>query len=353
MMEPIRIIVTGGTIDAKDYDFAEGRVVAFGDPAVEKIFVSGRMRTAFTKTEKPVDEDADIIVLEQKDSLNMTDEDRLRILLLCLLDSRNQILITHGTDTMVETGLVLQEHVEGKTVVLTGAMRPHAAAESDASFNVGGALIACQTLPHGVYVVMQGRVFPVDQVRKVRNSGDGYFQEVSDVKKSEKDEVREFPQAVAKIKKKWKPFPHRECIVLQLPLEARINLEPDSFPAGTKEAFYMAGYPAGSRERSCAPMNHTYMFIVEDTRSGVKGDVLVGTGNAIIDLRPFALRVLQTGVNDTWMIIVGEEFDGLETLRVLFGTGVMRDHRQQRWMRGLFLHTKESFLKPIWAAIKK
>lgn len=352
-MEPIRIIAAGGTIDAKDYDFAMGRVVAFGDPAVEKIFASGRVRTVFTKTERPVDENADILVLEQKDSLDMTEDDRLRILLLCLLDSRERILITHGTDTMVNTGLLLQKHVEGKTIVLTGAMRPNTAVETDAPFNVGGALVACQTLPHGVYVVMQGRVFPVNQVRKIRVNGSGYFQKVSSDKKHDRDTAREFPQTAAKIKKKTLFSAHRACIVLQLPLEARISTEKNNTPAGTKEAFYMAGYPDGSRERYLGPMNHTYMFVVDGSRFGIDGDVLIGTGNAIINLKPFVLRILQMGLNDIWTIVVGEELDGFGTLRVLFETNIIKDYSQQKWMRGLFLHTRESFLKPPWNALKK
>ncbi|MCX6736018.1 MAG: asparaginase domain-containing protein [Candidatus Parcubacteria bacterium] len=179
-MSTLRIIATGGTIDAEKYNFDEGKVITFGDPAVKKILKTGRVRHLNTKAViKVEDDDADIFVLPQKDSLDMTDEDRKRILDVCLLDPRERILITHGTDTMAKTGVLLAENIQNKTIILTGAMRPSMAEDSDASFNLGGALIAAETLPHGVYIVMQGEVFPVPHVQKIKKNGEGYFEKTA------------------------------------------------------------------------------------------------------------------------------------------------------------------------------
>lgn len=175
-MKPIRIIVTGGTIDAAEYNFAEGKVISFGDPAVESILKIGRVRHVYTKTSVPFSNDADILVLPQKDSLEMTDEDRSQILSLCLRDTRERILITHGTDTATLTGKLLAEHIKDKTIVITCAMLPNTAKETDARFNVGGAMIACSILPHGVYLVMQGEVFPINEVQKIKVASGGYFE---------------------------------------------------------------------------------------------------------------------------------------------------------------------------------
>ncbi|MCK9351863.1 MAG: asparaginase domain-containing protein [Candidatus Paceibacterota bacterium] len=175
----LRIIVAGGTIDAIKYDFKEGKVLAFGVPAVEKILRTGRVRHIDIKPTEPIaDDDADIFVLPQKDSLEMTNEDRERILHLCLADKRERILITHGTDTMAKTGALLAQKITGKTIVLTGAMRPNASENSDAPFNLGGALIAAETLPSGVYIVIQGEIFLVPHVQKIKKNGDGYFEKM-------------------------------------------------------------------------------------------------------------------------------------------------------------------------------
>jgi len=179
-MKPfIRIIAVGGTIDAEQYNFAEGKVITFGDPAVEKILRTGRVRHISSEvTHKIENDDADIFVLEQKDSLDMSDDDRARILALCKSDPRDRILITHGTDTMTITGELLLKNIKDKTIVLTGSMRPYTAENSDAAFNLGGALIAAESLPHGVYIVIQGEVFPVEKVKKVRAEGDPHFEKL-------------------------------------------------------------------------------------------------------------------------------------------------------------------------------
>jgi len=105
------------------------------------------------------------------DSLEMRDADRELILRQCGEVEERQIVITHGTDTMVETAQVLAEAELDKTIVLTGAMIPIAFGSSDGLFNLGGALTAVQTLPPGVYVTMNGRVFDWDSVRKNRDTG--------------------------------------------------------------------------------------------------------------------------------------------------------------------------------------
>ena len=105
------------------------------------------------------------------DSLEMTDEDRQLILENCRQSPEDQIVITHGTDTMAETARLLGGKLTGKTVVLTGAMVPFAFGSSDGLFNLGSALSFVQVLPPGVYVAMNGRCFPWDDVRKNRDAG--------------------------------------------------------------------------------------------------------------------------------------------------------------------------------------
>lgn len=108
--------------------------------------------------------------LLRKDSLEITDEDRALIHQKVEACKTDKILITHGTDTMVDTGLVLQD-ISDKTIVLTGALKPARFQESDAIFNIGFALGAVQSLPAGVYICMNGNVFPVGQVCKNRKAG--------------------------------------------------------------------------------------------------------------------------------------------------------------------------------------
>ena len=109
--------------------------------------------------------DVSIELLMQKDSLEIDDDDRKLIFEKVASASERHILITHGTDTMILTALRL-EKIRDKVIVLTGAMQPATIIQSDAAFNVGGAIIALQTLPAGVYVVMNGKVFHPRKVRK-------------------------------------------------------------------------------------------------------------------------------------------------------------------------------------------
>jgi L-asparaginase len=154
----IRLFVTGGTFD-KDYDEIHG-TLDFRDTHLPEMLEMGRSRL-----------DVSVRTLMMVDSLEMTDADRALIADNCRKAPEPHIVITHGTDTMVETARVLAEEVEGKTIVLTGAMIPIAFGSSDGLFNLGGALTVVQVLPPGVYVAMNGRIFPWDRVRKNRATG--------------------------------------------------------------------------------------------------------------------------------------------------------------------------------------
>ena len=106
-----------------------------------------------------------------KDSLDFTDADRTLILKAVEKARETCIVISHGTGTMAETARFLKDRISGKTVVLTGAMRPYSFGRSDASFNMGAAILAAQLLPDGVYGVMNGRAFRADQLTKDTDAG--------------------------------------------------------------------------------------------------------------------------------------------------------------------------------------
>lgn len=156
--EVVRIFVTGGTFD-KEYNELNGTLY-FQDTHVPEMLRLGRCLA-------PVE----VRTLMMVDSLEMTDDDRQLITEHCLGARENRILITHGTDTMVETAAWLARRVEGKTIVLTGAMVPYKFGSSDGLFNLGSALAFVQALGPGVYVAMNGRCFPWDNVRKNRSRG--------------------------------------------------------------------------------------------------------------------------------------------------------------------------------------
>jgi L-asparaginase len=154
----IRLLVTGGTFD-KTYDEITG-TLSFTKTHVEEMLRLGRSSV-------PVTVETVMLI----DSLQMTDEDRLAVAGRCQDCPESAIVITHGTDTMVETAAVLARNVPGKTIVLTGAMVPYAFGSSDGLFNLGSALSFVQVLPAGVYVAMNGTHFPWDRVRKNRERG--------------------------------------------------------------------------------------------------------------------------------------------------------------------------------------
>jgi len=155
----IRIFITGGTFD-KEYNELNGSLF-FKDTHLPEMLTLGRSRV-------PVD----VRTLMMIDSLEMTDTDRETIALNCLKTSEDKIVITHGTDTMVETARVIAEKVRGKTIVLVGAMVPYKFGSSDGLFNLGSALAFVQTLPPGVYITMNGRYFNWDNVRKNKKIGE-------------------------------------------------------------------------------------------------------------------------------------------------------------------------------------
>jgi L-asparaginase len=158
----IRILVTGGTFD-KHYDEITGRL-AFGDSHLAEMLRLGRCKA-----------EVSIRTVMMIDSLEMTDADRDLVAQHCLQAPEHQIVVTHGTDTMVETARAISAKVTGKTVVLTGAMVPYEFGSSDGLFNLGSALSFAQVLPPGVYIAMNGRCFAWDRVRK--NTKTGVFEE--------------------------------------------------------------------------------------------------------------------------------------------------------------------------------
>ncbi|MEL6625743.1 MAG: asparaginase domain-containing protein [Bacteroidota bacterium] len=159
----IRVFVTGGTFD-KTYDYIRGTLY-FEDTQLPEMLRLGRNTV-----------DVNIRTLMMVDSLEMTNEDRDLIVHNCKTTVEDRILITHGTDTMVKTAEVLAQRVPNKTIVVTGAMIPYRFGSSDGFFNLGSALAFAQVLPHGVYIVMNGRYFNWDNVQKNRKTG--IFEEV-------------------------------------------------------------------------------------------------------------------------------------------------------------------------------
>ena len=158
----IRIIVTGGTFD-KQYDELTGRLF-FRDTHVPEMLRLGRSRL-----------DVTVETAMMIDSLDLDAAGRQAVVDRCAAAAERAILVTHGTDTMVETARALAAAgLEEKTIVLTGAMVPYAFGSSDGLFNLGSALSFVQVLPPGVYLAMNGRHFAWDAVRK--NTASGFFE---------------------------------------------------------------------------------------------------------------------------------------------------------------------------------
>jgi L-asparaginase len=159
----IRVFVTGGTFD-KEYNELDGKLF-FKDTHLSEMLDLGRCKLK-----------VDIRTLMMIDSLEMTDQDRQIIMDHCLKAKEDKIVITHGTDTMEVTARVLGVAVRNKTIVLTGAMIPYKFGSSDGLFNLGSALAFVQTLPHSVYIAMNGKYFQWNNVRK--NKQTGQFEEL-------------------------------------------------------------------------------------------------------------------------------------------------------------------------------
>jgi len=161
----IQIFVTGGTFD-KEYNFVTGKLF-FKDSNLPEMLERGRCTLA-----------VNVRTLMMVDSFEITELDRENIANNCRGIDTDQVLITHGTDTMVETAEYLAKaDIPDKTIVITGAMIPYAfGSSSDGFFNLGSALAFVQSLPSGVYITMNGRYFTWDGVRKNRSTG--YFEEI-------------------------------------------------------------------------------------------------------------------------------------------------------------------------------
>lgn len=155
-MADILVFTTGGTIDKIYFD-------ANSEFEVGRSMVGELLRQAHVTVSVEVRE------LMRKDSLDMTDVDRALIRSAVEVAQESRIVVTHGTDTMTETARALIG-VPGKTVVLTGSLAPARFAVTDATFNVGMAFAAVQSLPAGIYIVMNGQVFEGGRVRKDRDA---------------------------------------------------------------------------------------------------------------------------------------------------------------------------------------
>jgi L-asparaginase len=155
---PILILTTGGTIDKNYFDaLSEYQIVDSGIPA---LLTEARVALPYR-----------LVEVMRKDSLELTDTDRLEIATAARQAPETRIVITHGTDTMAETAKVLAAEVPGKTMVLTGALSPARFAETDAHFNLGMAFATAQVATPGVYIAMSGQVFDGLKVRKDRAAG--------------------------------------------------------------------------------------------------------------------------------------------------------------------------------------
>ena len=161
-MDHLTIVTTGGTIDKIYFD--DKSQFQIGDPQIGEILEA--LGVAFT---------FEVVPVMRKDSLHMDDHDRAEIRAAIEQQPHRHVLVTHGTDTMVETAQALQD-VAGKVIVLTGALNPALFKGSDAVFNIGCAVGAVQSLPDGVYIAMNGRIWDPARVRK--NVAANRFEEV-------------------------------------------------------------------------------------------------------------------------------------------------------------------------------
>lgn len=154
MISNLLIITTGGTIDKIYFDDKSDYQI--GEPQISQILHA--MHVAF---------EFEVSALMRKDSLHIEDKDRNLIRDAVAASDDRHVLITHGTDSMVETATVLMD-IPHKTIVLTGALNPARFRDSDAIFNIGCAVGAVQSLPPGVYIAMNGKIWDPEQVRKNR-----------------------------------------------------------------------------------------------------------------------------------------------------------------------------------------
>ena len=152
MSTEIKIFTTGGTIDKIYFD--QKSEFQIGDPQISELL-----------QEANVTFDYSVESILRKDSLEITDEDRQNIAKVVYIDEHDRILITHGTDTMIETAKALVD-ISNKTIVLVGSMQPARLRYSDAIFNIGYAVAAAQLLPVGIYIAMNGKIFDPLKAKK-------------------------------------------------------------------------------------------------------------------------------------------------------------------------------------------
>lgn len=155
--KPITVLTTGGTIDKQYFDALSQYQIT--DTMVARLLEVARVTIPF-----------EIVEVARKDSLELDDDDRVRLVMSAREARSDRIIVTHGTDTMTVSAQALAE-VTGKTIVLVGALTPARFSESDAAFNLGMAFAVAQVAPPGVYITMNGTVFPADEVIKDRERG--------------------------------------------------------------------------------------------------------------------------------------------------------------------------------------
>ena len=160
--DKISILITGGTFD-KEYDEING-ILSFKKTQIHEMLHQSRAKIDFK-----------IKTLMLIDSLEMSDKQRKEIVNNCAVDENNKIIITHGTDTIAETGQAIMKENLNKCIILTGAMIPIKFGSSDGLFNLGCAVGLVQSLENGVYVAMNGNYFPANKVKK--NIQSGLFEE--------------------------------------------------------------------------------------------------------------------------------------------------------------------------------
>ena len=161
--DKISILITGGTFD-KEYDEING-ILSFKKTQIHEMLHQSRAKIEFK-----------IKTLMLIDSLEMSDKQRIEIVNSCAQDKNNKIIITHGTDTIAETGQAIMKEKLNKCIILTGAMIPIKFGSSDGLFNLGCAVGLVQSLKKGVYVAMNGNYFPANKVKK--NIQSGLFEKV-------------------------------------------------------------------------------------------------------------------------------------------------------------------------------
>ena len=159
----ILFIQTGGTID-KDYPhITKGWAFEFGEPATKRVLE--KLNPSF---------EYKIVTAFQKDSLEITNDDRQKLVDLINAEQSSHIIITHGTDTMIDTASYISDTIKDKVIVITGAMRPEQFSNSDAPINIGSAITAVNLLTQGIYIAMHGIVKPFEAIKRNLETGKYY-----------------------------------------------------------------------------------------------------------------------------------------------------------------------------------